>query len=42
MTIKIKIQLKLRKEKIETFWDEFNNIQSRMDAKDTNDEQLTY
>lgn len=37
-----KTQLKLRKEKVEKIWDEFDNVQSHIEARDTSEEHINY
>ncbi|XP_025192847.1 uncharacterized protein LOC112592900 [Melanaphis sacchari] len=39
---KNKTQLRLRKEKIEKLWEEFDNIQNHIEAKDTSEDQVNY
>ncbi|KAF0758833.1 Uncharacterized protein FWK35_00025187 [Aphis craccivora] len=39
---KNKTQLRLRKEKMEKLWEEFDNIQNHIEAKDTSEDQVNY
>jgi len=39
---KNKTELRLRKEKIEKLWEEFDNIQSYIETKDTSEDQVNY